>query len=216
MITIKKTAVALTAAGAMMSAAWASEVYIEQVGSTININVTQTGTTNIVSGALGTTNAALVRGNGINLDVTQTGDYNEASVKLDSATSADVDYTATGSNNIFDVYVNGGSSNITSVTVDGDSNRVVVCGTIASGVAGTSCNAGISANNITNTVGVTGNSNEVNIAVASIAGTTNTVNIGNNVTSNNNTVNITQTNIDVNIVDISVDGNTNVINIIQN
>lgn len=211
--------------GVSATAAMASEVYIDQAGSTTTINVTQTGTTNIVSGDINTTNPAIVSGDGIALDVTQDGDYNEAAIKLDTATSANVDYTATGSNNVFDVYVDGGSSNITDVTVTGDANRVSVCGSndgaASSMVAGVStsgplCSSGISANNVTNTIGITGDTNIVNVEVASLAGTTNTVNIGATTISNNNIVNIEQTNTDVNIVDVAVDGNTNVVNIIQN
>ena len=211
--------------GVSATASLASEVYIDQAGSTTTINVTQTGTTNIVSGDLNTTNPAIVSGDGIALDITQDGDYNEAAVKLDTATSADVDYTATGSNNVFDVYIDGGSSNVVSSTVTGDGNRVSVCGSndgtanaIVAGVStsGPACSTGISANNVTNTINITGDTNIVNAQVASLAGTTNTVNIGATTTSNNNIVNIEQTNVDVNIVDVSVDGNTNVVNIIQN
>jgi hypothetical protein len=211
--------------GVSASVAWASEVYIEQAGSTTTINVTQTGTTNIVSGDINTTTPAIVSGDGIALDITQDGDYNEAVVKLDTATSANVDYTAIGSNNVFDVYVNGGSSNVVSSTVTGDGNRVSVCGSndgtanaIVAGVStsGPTCSTGISANNVTNTVNITGDTNIVNVEVASLAGTTNTVNIGATTISNNNIINIEQTNTDVNTVDVSVDGNTNVVNIIQN
>jgi len=211
--------------GVSATTSMASEVYIDQAGSSTTINITQTGTTNIVSGDLDTTNPAIVSGDSIGLDITQTGDYNEAAVKLDTATSADIDYTATGSNNIFDVYVNGGSGNIVQSTVTGDANRISVCGTndgtassIVPGVStsGPACSTGISANDVTNTINITGDTNIVNAQVASLAGTTNTVTIGGTSTSNNNIVNIEQTNVDVNIVDVAIDGNTNVVNIIQN
>jgi hypothetical protein len=211
--------------GVSATSALASEVYIQQAGSTTTINITQTGTTNIVSGDLNTTNPAIVSGDGIALDLTQTGDYNEAAVKLDTATSANVDYTAIGSNNILDVYIDGGSSNVVDSTVTGDGNRVSICGSndgttsaIVAGVSttGPACSTGISANDVTNTVNITGDTNIVNVQTASLAGTTNTVNVGANIGSNNNLVNIEQTNTDVNLVEVSVDGNTNVVNIIQN
>lgn len=224
MFKIKQITIAVLL-GVSATASLASEVYIDQAGSTTTINVTQTGTTNILSGDLNTTDPAIVSGDGIGLDITQTGDYNEAAVKLNTATSADVDYTATGSNNIFDVYVNGGSSNIVTATVTGDANRISVCGTndgtanaIVAGVStsGPACSTGISANNVTNTITINGDTNIVNAEIASLAGTTNTVNIGGTTISNNNIVNIEQTNVDVNIVDVAVDGSTNVVNIIQN
>jgi hypothetical protein len=211
--------------GVSATASLASEVYIEQAGSGTTINITQTGTSNIVSGDLNTTDPAIVSGDSIGLDITQDGDYNEAAVKLDTATSADVDYTATGSNNVFDVYVDGGSNNTVTATVTGDANRISVCGSndgtasaVVSGVStsGPACSTGISANNITNTITINGDTNIVNAEVASLAGTTNTVNIGGTTISNDNIINIEQTNVDVNIVDVAVDGNTNVVNIIQN
>ena len=208
--------------GVSATASWASEVYIEQVGSNTTINVTQTGSTNTVNGAQGTTNAALVSGNGIGLDITQTGDNNEAVINLDTATSADIEYTATGSGNLFDVYVNAGSGNTLTANVTGDDNRLTVCGTndgttsaVSPSTSGPACSTGISANNVTNTIGINGDLNVVNVAVASLAGTTNTIDIGGTTISNSNIVNITQDNTDVNIVNLSVDGSTNVINIIQ-
>ena len=208
--------------GVSATASWASEVYIEQVGSSTTINVTQTGSTNIVNGAQGTTDAALVSGSSIGLDITQIGDNNEAVVKLDTATSADVEYNATGSGNLFDVYVDGGSSNTLTANVTGDDNRLTVCGTndgtasaVSPSTSGPACSGGISANNVTNTIGINGDLNVVNIAVASLAGTTNTIDIGGTTVSNSNIVNVTQTNTDVNIVNLSVDGSTNVINILQ-
>lgn len=210
--------------GVSATASLASEVYIDQAGDSTTINITQTGTTNIVSGDIGTTNQATVSGDGIALDITQSGDYNEAAIKLATATSANVDYTATGSNNIVDVYVNSGSNNVTDITVDGDANRVTVCGandgtsnSIVAGVStsGPVCSSGISANNVTNTIAITGDTNIVNMEVASLAGTTNTITVGGNVTSSNNIVNVTQTNVDANTVTVNVDGNTNVVNITQ-
>lgn len=211
--------------GVSATASLASEVYIDQAGNSSTINITQTGSNNRVSGDINTTNPAIVSGDSITLDITQTGDNNEAGVKLNSATSASVSYTATGSNNLFDVYVNGGSNNILNATVTGDGNRVTVCGTndgaASSVVAGVStsgplCSTGISANNVTNTININGDTNVVNVATASLAGTTNSVNIGGTAISNNNIVNINQTNVDANIVGVTVDGNANVVNIIQN
>jgi hypothetical protein len=208
--------------GVSATASWASEVYIEQVGSSTTINITQTGSTNMVNGAQGTTDAALVSGSSIGLDITQIGDNNEAVVNLNTATSADVEYNATGSGNLFDVYVDGGSSNTLTANVTGDSNRLTVCGAndgtasaVSPGTTGPACSSGITANNVTNTIGIIGDLNVVNVAVASLAGTTNTIDIGGTTVSNSNIVNVTQTNTDVNIVNLSVDGSTNVINILQ-
>ena len=202
---------------------FASEVYIEQAGSGSTINVTQTGASNMVNGATGTTTASVLSGDGQTVDITQTGDSNEAVVNL-TGTGATMSYTATGSYNTYDVMVNGGSGNEATVDVTGDYNHVTICGandgsassTSGSTVSGPSCSSGISANDVTNTITVTGDSNIVNAQVGSLANTNNTVTIGANAVSANNIVDITQTNAGVNTVNVSVDGSTNNVTILQN
>lgn len=201
----------------------ASEVYIDQAGSGSNIDITQTGASNKVNGATGTTDAAVLSGSGQTVDITQVGDNNEAVVNITGA-SATMTYTATGSYNTYDIMVNGGTGNTATVGVTGDYNHVSICGTndgsasstSGSTVAGPSCSTGISANDITNIITITGDANIVNAKVSSLADTTNTVTIGANTASDNNIVDITQTNAGINTVTVSIDGNSNNVTIIQN
>jgi hypothetical protein len=202
---------------------FASEVYIEQAGTGSTIDVTQTGASNTVNGATGTTDAAVLSGNAQTIAITQTGDSNEAVVNITGASAA-MTYTATGSYNTYNIMVNGGSGNTATVDVTGDYNHVSICGandgatssTSGSTVAGPSCSSGISANDVTNIVTVTGDANIVNAQVGSLADTENTVTIGANATSDNNIVDITQTNAGVNTVNVSIDGSTNNVTILQN
>ena len=202
---------------------FASEVYIEQAGTGSTIDITQTGASNTVNGATGTTDASVLSGDGQTVTLTQTGDNNEAVVNITGA-SATMSYTATGSYNTYDIMVNGGTGNTATVGVTGDYNHVSICGandgaassTSGSTVAGPSCSSGISANDVTNTITITGDANIVNAQVRSLADTNNTVTIGANTASNNNIVDITQTNAGVNTVNLSVDGNSNNVTILQN
>lgn len=213
--------------------AYASEVYIDQAGSSTTINITQTGTSNIVGGDGSTSTQAVVDGTGIGLDITQTGDNNVAEINLNTATSTDLEYTATGSDNLVDVYVNGGSSNIATFNVTGDSNEVTLCGTngaanfgaitstVSNGVtttAGTTCSTGVASNGNTNTGTIYGDYNLLNIEQgAGVGGSTNTVTIGTALSAgDNNVVNITQDNLEANTVTLTVDGSSNVVNILQN
>lgn len=219
--------IALTVALTLFAgSAWASEVYIDQSGSSTTINITQTGTTNVFSGEAGLTTASVLSGDSINIDVTKTGDYNDVELNLlNSATGTDFDLVITGSTNVFDGLVDGASGSIINTAITGDYNLVTVCGandgtasaTTGSSTSGPTCSNGISVNDTTNNITVGGDANIVNMEVASAANTTNNITIGDGLTaSSSNIINVTQTNVDVNLVTISVDGSSNVINILQN
>ena len=202
--------------------ALASEVYIDQAGSASTINLTQTGSSNIVNGDAGTTTAAVLNGSSQTVDITQTGNNNESIINIVGGT-ADLDQTATGDYNQFEIDVNGGTGNVTNVTTTGDYNRVTVCGTndgtasssSGTSVAGPDCSTGISANDVTNTISITGDANVVNTQVGSLANTTNTVTIGAVTASSNNIVNIDQSNTDANTVTLGIDGDGNNVSIVQ-
>lgn len=220
--------VAIIIGATIATSAWASEVYIDQAGSSTTIDITQTGSSNIVGGDGTTSTQAVVDGSNIDLDITQIGDNNVAEINLDTATSSDIEYSATGSDNLFDIYVNGGSSNIATVNVEGDSNEVTICGTngaanfgaitsSGSTTAGTTCSTGVASNGNTNTLSINGDYNLLNVEQGGgVGGTVNTVTIGTALTaSNNNVVNITQDNVEANTVTLTVDGSDNAINILQ-
>lgn len=203
----------------------ASEVYIDQSGSGSTINITQTGTSNIISGDLNTTSPAIISGSGLDIDVSQIGDYNQAEINLlNSATSTTLDFTATGSFNILDLLLNGATGSIVTSAITGDYNRLTVCGSnngtanmsSATSTSGPLCSSGITANDTETTVTIGGDANIVNLEVGSAAGTTNSITIGDGlVAGNENIINITQSNIDVNHVTLTVEGSSNVIGIIQ-
>jgi len=206
--------------------AGASEVYIDQSGSDTTIDITQTGTSNIMSGDIGTTSASILSGSNLDIDVSQIGDYNEAEVNLLLGSDNTIlDYTATGSYNILDVLLNSATGSSITADVTGDYNRLTVCGandgslstTTGTSTTGPLCSSGITANDTTNSVIIGGDANVVNLEVGSAAGTSNDITIGDGlVASNSNIVNVSQTNVDVNTVTLSIEGSTNAVNIIQN
>jgi hypothetical protein len=194
--------------------ALASEVYIEQAGSSSTFNITQSNGNNRV----GSTNTpSEFDGSSILVDIVQDGTGNEADLRVLSATGTTIDYTAIGDSNILEVDIaNSGNSLI--VVKDGDANRVTMCGTNdgAGAVAGAtaSCSTAVGVVDTTNVINIRGDSNSVNLALAS-ANANNTVNIGQNTISDNNVVNITQSGAGVHTTAITVDGNTNLVNVTQ-
>lgn len=208
------------------STVWASEVYIDQTGSNTTIDITQTGTSNTVSGDIGSTTASVLSGSGLDVDISQIGDYNEAEINLlNNATGTILDYAATGSYNIVDVLLDGAADSSITAAVNGDYNRLSVCGindgtastSTGTSTSGPSCSSGITANDTTNGVVIGGDANVVNLQVGSAAGTTNSITIGDGlVASSENIVDVTQNNVDVNHVTLTIDGSSNVVGIVQN
>jgi hypothetical protein len=194
--------------------ALASEVYIEQAGSSSTFNITQSNGNNRV----GSTNTpSEFDGSSILVDIVQDGTGNEADLRVLSATGTTIDYTAIGDSNILEVDIaNSGNSLI--VVKDGDANRVTMCGTNdgAGAVAGAtaSCSTAVGVVDTTNVINIRGDSNSVNLALAS-ANASNTVNIGQNTISDNNVVNITQSGAGQHTTAITIDGNTNLVNVTQ-
>lgn len=216
----------------LANVAYASEVYINQAGSSSNIDITQTGSGNIVNGDDGTTTQAQITGSSQNIDISQIGDNNEAEININGGTTT-LDYAATGSQNLFDVSIDGGTGGTHIIDITGDVNDVTVCGTAdgagtmttlqassttGSTVSGVGCSAGISANDITNTITIDGDYNIVNTAQgAGVANTVNTITIGDGVTSSdNNEVNLVQDNMEANTVTLTIEGSSNAVNILQN
>jgi hypothetical protein len=211
----KSMTVIVAAIFVMMGTAVASEVYIEQAGSNSTFNITQSNGNSRV-GSVGT--PSVFSGNNIDVDITQTGTLNEADLSVVNSSDIVIDYTATGISNILEVDI---SASDNSLTVDkaGDFNRVTMCGTNNVGVGGqtgstASCSTAVGAVDTTNVINIAGDSNSVNLALASI-GAKNTVNIGQTTASDNNVVNITQSGAGLHTTAITVDGNTNLVNVTQ-
>jgi hypothetical protein len=196
------------------SGAHASEVYIEQAGSSSTFNITQSNGSNRVGSA---NTPSVFSGNSILVDIVQDGTLNEADLSVITATDTVIDYTATGGSNILEIDI-ANSGNSLTVVKTGDANRVTMCGANdgAGAVAGATaaCTSAVGVVDTTNVINITGDSNSVNLALAS-ANANNTVNIGQTTISDNNVVNITQGGAGVHTTAITVDGSTNLVNVTQ-
>jgi hypothetical protein len=213
---INKISLALLVSLLGTTAAWASDVYIDQAGSTSTIDITQTGDGNTV-GSAGT--ASTITGDNSDVDITQTGATNIADVSSSVGTSGTIlDYTATGSSNILAVEIDGAADTKLTATITGDSNELTLCGTLGTDAAtgsSATCATGVQADTTESTVAITGSSNKVAIA-AGAANAVNNITLGANVSSSFNIVNLKQSGSDTPNVTLNMDGDSNAVNIIQN
>lgn len=199
----------------------ASEVYIEQAGSSTTIDITQTGDGNRVGSS---TESAIINGSSSDIDITQTGSNNEIDIETGiSASSSVVNITQDGSSNVADIDIGSADSTNVNINIDGDSNETVLCGTLTTQAAvGTTavCGTAMGEKDIGVDVDIVGDSNKVAVARSGIAGASGTtevtVNIGSTNISSNNIVNIEQlSTTESGIVQLQMDGNSNVVNITQ-
>ena len=213
---INKISLALLVSLLGTTAAWASDVYIDQAGSTTTIDITQTGSGNTV-GSSGT--ASTIIGSNTDIDVTQTGASNTADIETATgASDTKIDYTATGGSNILDVDISTATDTTVTATITGDSNELTVCGSLATdaaAAASATCGTEVSANTTTTNVAITGDGNKVAAGLDS-ASAVNNITIGGNTVSDYNVVNLKQTGTDVPVVTLNVDGSSNAVNITQN
>lgn len=187
----------------------ASEVYINQVGGALNVDILQENGLNRINTE---NDPSLIEGDDINVEVIQNGDMNEMDLYLQQgANSTNFVYSATGDMNTIVTNIYGGIDNSFVATLIGNSNVVTVCRDYTNSV----CNGIIV--NLTNTVmNITGNSNTVNLAYDS-ANATNNIDIGQTTPSDNNIVNLTQTTANgYNNVNMVIDGDSNTVDILQN
>ena len=198
------TVFSLAAATAM-----ASEVYIDQAGGALNVDILQENGNNRVNVE---DNPFNIEGNDISVTIVQDGDGNEADLELESgADSTTLIYNAAGDYNSIIGQIFGGIANSLDVTIIGSSNAITYC----KDYTNSSCN-GIIANNTTTTVALTGNDNELNLALDS-SDSTNTINIGQNTPSDLNITNLTQISANgYDTVTIDMDGDSNTTDITQN
>ena len=198
------------------TATLASDVYIDQAGSTTTIDITQTGSGNTV-GSSGT--ASTIIGDNSNIDLVQTGSNNTADIETAvGASGTTIDYTATGGTNILDVDISAATDTTLTTTVTGDSNEVTLCGSLATNataVSSASCATELSANSTTTNLAITGDSNKVAVGEDS-ASAVNNITLGANTVSDLNVVNLSQTGSGVPVVTLNVDGDSNAVNITQN
>lgn len=174
----------------------ANEIYIEQVGSTATIDITQQGNGNFV----GTdANPVVITGSSNDIDIVQIGDNNLFNMEI-SGSSNQLSTTTTGDTNTLDIYCDTCSGNELNLITTGDNNSFVI-GTSLEPVT-------FSDSTITSTI--IGSYNETNLIPVLHS------NIEQTITGNQNLTNLTHDGglIGHNSI-ISVSGNNNEINAIQ-
>jgi hypothetical protein len=192
----------------LASTAMASEVYIDQAGGDLTVNILQENGNNRINTEADPMN---IEGNDITINITQSGDANEADLEFESgATTTTFTYSATGDMNILTGKIFGGINNTFTTDIVGSDNVMTYCQTYTNSV----CN-GIIVNNTDTTTNIIGSNNIINYALDS-ADAVNTVDVGQTTASNFNEINLFQTSAGgFNQVSMTVDGNSNIINVDQ-
>jgi hypothetical protein len=188
------TVMGIVVAGNVM----ANEVYIEQVGSSSTVTITQEGSDNRVGTSL---NPAYIGSGSNTVVIDQIGSTNALDLVV-NGTSTDVTVSTTGSNNVQEITCGtaqsaGCSGSVITQTIAGDSNDVKQ-------------QLGAGANHTSN-ITVTGDTNT--ITHASTATGTTSADI--TVSGNTNTVSVTQSGMLNHSVVINSTGNLNSISIVQ-
>lgn len=177
---------------------YANDVYVEQVGSSSTINITQEGTGNQV----GNSTTDVYIGSGSNV------------VTIDQV----------GDNNTLEMVVNGSSADVTVNTQGSGNEQVINCGTTSSaGCSGSTItqtvtgddnivtqNLGAGANHTSNII-ITGDTN----TVTHTSTTTGTTTVNATIAGDLNTVGVTQSGMTTQNVTINSTGNSNTINVTQ-
>lgn len=189
--------------------AFASEVYIDQAGGALNVDILQENGLNRINREDDPMN---IEGNDIDVNIVQSGDGNEADLEFESgADSTTFTYSATGDLNTLIGEIYGGIGNSFTTTIIGSENLITYCKDYTNSV----CN-GIIVNNTTTTANITGNNNELNLALDS-GDSTNTFDIGQTTPSDLNITNLTQISTGgYNVVTMTLDGDSNTTNLTQN
>jgi hypothetical protein len=188
----------LTAIMAMgfTTAVWANEVYVEQIGSSSTVTITQEGADNrigtsqnpayigsgsntVIIDQIGSTNALDMVVNGTSTDVTvsTTGSNNIQEIACGTTTSAScsgsiITQTITGDSNDVKQLLGTGANHTSNITITGDTNTV----THTSTATGTT-SADITVSGNTNTVGVTQSGMLNQSVVVNSTGDLNTISI---------------------------------------
>jgi len=187
---------------------FASEVYIDQAGSSTNIDILQQNGNNRVNTE---TDPMIVNGDDINVKIVQDGDGNVAEIYIQgNANDTNFEYRVEGDLNEILANINGGTDNNFVAAIIGNSNEITLCGEIFEG----NCLRGIQVNFTDTTLNLEGNNNKINFALDA-ADSVNVFNIGQNTPSDHNIVNLTQTTSVGHIVNVTIDGSFNTVDIVQ-
>jgi trimeric autotransporter adhesin len=178
----------------------ANEVYIEQVGDSSTITVTQDGTGNKV-GDSGTGNEAFIGGGSNTVTIDQVGSNNTLAMTVNGANaSVIVDVLGSGNESTINCGTTqsaGCSSSTIKQVIDGDDNIVTQ-------------NLGTGANHYSE-INITGNTNTVTHTSTNSGAST--VNI--TATGDLNTIGVTQSGLTAKTVSVNTTGNSNTVSITQ-
>lgn len=203
-----KRVISTIAFSLLAMSAMASEVYIDQAGGNLNIDVLQEMGNNRVNTE---SDPMDVDGNDIDIDIVQSGDGNTADLNFSmGADSTIFNYSATGDFNIVYGEIYGGIENVMTTAIIGSDNLVTYCQSYSNSV----CN-GIIVNTTDTTTNIEGSNNIINYALDS-ADATNITNVGQTTASDFNEINLFQSSAaGYNTANMTVDGDSNVINVDQ-
>lgn len=205
---MKKLLITTAFAVGLASPLLASEVYIDQAGGALVVDILQENGLNRVNTEA---NPANISGNDITVNVVQSGDNNEADLQIEqNANSTYFDYSAYGSFNTVELGIFGGASNTFSTSIVGDDNNITLCKVYMN----STCN-GIIADNISNTIDVNGNNNDLALNLDS-PDAINTFSLGNSTPSDFNIVNVEQSGVGQSMISMGINGSNNSVNVIQN
>jgi len=213
------------------STVFANEIYVDQIGDTLDLDITQTGADNVAGTSqapmvlsgddmtfdidqIGDQNviAATINGNTYSGTIDLTGNSNNVDLSCDSAAAAScetvtVDITVNGSNSDIDVRVgeNSDASNlVATLTVDGDAN------VIDAEIDGTDADATVIIDNSASLA----SGNTVNVDIDG-DGDINGHSLGLDITGGGGVYNVTQSGINDNTVDGTFVGDNQAVDIIQ-
>ena len=192
----------------LATGAFASEVYIDQAGGGLNIDILQENGNNRVNTE---SDPMTVDGNDIDIDIVQSGDGNTADLNFSMGADSTVfNYSATGDFNIVYGEIYGGIENVMTTAIIGSDNLVTYCQSYSNSV----CN-GIIVNTTDTTTNIDGSSNKVNYALDS-GDAVNVTNVGQTTASDFNEINLFQSSAaGYNTANMTVDGDNNIINVDQ-
>ena len=201
MKTKKNTAIAIMVSAVFASSAWASDVYIDQTGDDVQINITQNSGMNWVNSD---SSPAIISGDGIRINMLQQGDQNTADINLRNGSDGTIlNYSAVGSFNEFIIDFATAIDNEVSVDVKGDTNEISICGNLA-------CTSSVSVSDTINVINVDGNVNTVRFAL-NASNSNNTLSIN----GSNNAVDLTQSSGSEHATNVGIIGGGNAVTIVQ-
>ena len=203
-----------------------NSIYIDQVGDSADIDITQDGSANKVYGvgdSEGT--AATLTGNSQSVDIRQVGSSNLLGIDLNTTVTSgvgiDLTYYITGSNSVASIDVNGdgqgtASNNTIDIRMTGDYNDFnftinadsTTSNVAISGGGGNTTTLSLSSDSATVDITAAGASNTIGVTQTGLGGT-NGMNFDLDITGSSNTWASTQSGSQDNDIDVNITGDSN-------